>query len=171
MGPRAGHPVGGLATGREEHDAGALSEAEAIRLLHAPDRGSITGIRDHAMLFVFFKTAARCQAIAGACVGHVERTDTDYYLAVSEKGGKNQRKALLEAAPAVLGYIEAAGIGDDPEGPLFRPVVKDRKTLLRRHLERSSIRTAVAAGRSRPVSRVAQTVCSSGCRRHARVRL
>lgn len=85
----------------EKNTTPALSQAEAIRLLHAPDTSTIVGKRDHALLFVFFKTAARCSAIANACVGHIERTDTDYYLMVCEKGGKHQRKALLEAAPSL----------------------------------------------------------------------
>ncbi len=117
----------------------AISQQEACRLLHAPDTGTLVGLRDHAMLFVFFKTAARCSAIANACVGHVERTDTDYYLMVREKGGKKQRKALLEAAPAVLAYLDVAGIRDDAESPLFRPVAKNRRTLIRKHLPRTTI--------------------------------
>lgn len=117
----------------------ALSEAEARRLLHAPDSTTPAGLRDHALLFVFFKTACRCSAVADACVGHIERTDTDLYLLVREKGGKLQRKALLEAAPAVLRYIEAAGIAGDADGPLFRPLAKDRRRLLREHLGRQSV--------------------------------
>jgi site-specific recombinase XerD len=123
----------------EKNTTPALSQAEAIQLLHAPDTTTLTGLRDHAMLFVFFKTAARCSAIANACVGHIERTDTDYYLMVREKGGRKHRKALLEAASAVLTYLDAAGIRDDLEGPLFCPVAKDRKTLIRKHLPRTTI--------------------------------
>jgi site-specific recombinase XerD len=123
----------------EKNTTPALSQQEACALLHAPDTSTIVGLRDHAMLFCFFRTACRCCAIANACVGHIERTDTDYYLMVREKGGKHQRKALLEAAPAMLAYLDAAGIRDDVEGPLFRPVAKDRKTLVRKHLSRKSI--------------------------------
>ena len=123
----------------EKNRTPALSQAEAIRLLHAPDTTTLKGLRDHAMLFVFFKTACRCSAIANACVGHIERTDTDYYLLVREKGGKRQRKVLLEAAPAMLRYLEIAGILGDLEGPLFRTLAKDRKTLLQQHLPRTTI--------------------------------
>ena len=123
----------------EKNTTPALSEVEAKKLLHAPDRSTLSGIRDHAMLFVFFKTAARCSAVASACVGNIERTDTDYYLTIREKGNKHPRKALLEAAPAVLEYLDAAGIRDDIEGPLFRPLNKDRQTLARKHLGRAAI--------------------------------
>src|SRR5262249_21687952 len=109
----------------EKNTTPCLSQAEAIAVLHAPDSETMTSLRDHALLFVYFKTAARCNAIASACVGHLERTDTDYYLRVLEKGAKMQRKALLEAAPAVLAYLDVGGIRDDIDGPLFRPVAKD----------------------------------------------
>ena len=123
----------------EKNTTPALSQKEAIKLLHAPDRKTAAGKRDYAMLFVFFKTASRVSAIANARVGDIERTDTDYYLVVREKGRKRQRKSLLEAAAAVLEYIEAAGIGDDLEGPLFRPLAKDRKTYQRKYLQRQDI--------------------------------
>jgi site-specific recombinase XerD len=123
----------------EKNSTPALSEAEARRLLHAPDTSTLVGLRDHALLFVFFKTACRCSAVAGASVGHIERTDTDYYLLVREKGNKRQRKALLEAAPALMAYLDRAGIRDDLDGPLFRPIAKDRRTLIRKHLDRRTI--------------------------------
>jgi site-specific recombinase XerD len=123
----------------EKNTTPALSQKEAIELLHAPDRSAAIGKRDFALLFVLFKTAARVSAIANARVGDIERTDTDYYLVVREKGRKRQRKALLEAAPALLEYIEAAGIKDDLEGPLFRPLEKDRKRFQRKHLKRQDI--------------------------------
>lgn len=117
----------------------ALSQAEATRLLHTPDTTTPGGIRDHALLFVFFKTACRCSAVASARVGNVERTDTDFYLLVREKGGKLHRKALLEAAPPLLRYLEVAGIMDDIDGPLFRPLAKDRRHFLRQHLTRQAV--------------------------------
>jgi site-specific recombinase XerD len=123
----------------EKNTTPCLSQQEAIKLLHAPDTSTVIGLRDHALLFVYFKTAARCSAVRNACIGDIERTDFDWYLVVREKGGKTQRKSLLDAAPAVLGYLDAAGLRDDLEGPLFRPVGKDRRTLLRKYLDRSAI--------------------------------
>src|SRR5207244_6714305 len=83
----------------EKNTTPCLSQAEATKLLHAPDTSTLTGLRDHALLFVYFKTAARCSAVRNARIGDIERTDFDWYLMVREKGGKTQRKALLEAAP------------------------------------------------------------------------
>lgn len=123
----------------EKNTTPCLSQQEAIALLHAPDTAIATGLRDHALLFVYFKTAARCSAVRNARVGDIERTDFEWYLVVREKGGRTQRKALLEAAPAVLNYMDEAGIRQDLDGPLFRPVAKDRTTFLRKFLDRSAI--------------------------------
>ncbi|TXT36022.1 MAG: Phage integrase:Phage integrase N-terminal SAM-like [Planctomycetota bacterium] len=112
----------------------ALSEIEAKRLLHAPDTTTVVGVRDFAMLFTFFVTACRVSAIAKANVGDLERTDTNWYLVVTEKGNKRQRKSLLQSANSLLRFLECAGINGDPEGPLFRPLAKDRRTFLRRHM-------------------------------------
>ena len=122
----------------EKNTTPALSEPEATRLLHTPNRATLRGTRDCALLFVFFKTAARVSAIASAKVGHIERTDTEYYLRMREKGGKKPLKALLEAAPALLEYVIAAGIREDLDGPLFRPLAKDRKSLVRAHVSRQT---------------------------------
>src|SRR5438445_7058523 len=111
----------------EKNTTPCLSQQEAIKLLHAPDPSTMTGRRDHALLFTYFKTAARCSAVRNARIGDIERTDFDWYLVVREKGGKMQRKALLEAAPAVLAYLDAAGIRDHLDGPLFQPIRKERQ--------------------------------------------
>ena len=117
-----------------------MSEQEARRLLHAPDTGTMLGLRDHALLFVYFKTACRSRAIAKAKVGDLERTDFDYYLVVREKGGKHQRKPLLESAPAVLAWLQQSGVpADDAEAPLFSALAADRKTPTGRHLTQRAI--------------------------------
>jgi site-specific recombinase XerD len=63
----------------------SLSEKEAIALLHAPDKSTLIGLRDHAMLFAYFKTACRFAAIANAKVGDLERTDTEWFLLVARQ--------------------------------------------------------------------------------------
>lgn len=129
-----------------------LTEIEAKKLLHQPDLTTLAGIRDHALLFVFFMTACRVSALASATIGSIHRSDFDFYLMVEEKGGKKQRKALLESSSSLLKYMELGGLLDCPaESPLFRPLAKDRRTLEARHLSRRSIldrikRHAVDAG-------------------------
>lgn len=106
-----------------------MSEQEACRLLHAPDTETVLGLRDFALLFMYFKTACRSRAIARAKVGDLEQTDFDWHIVVTEKGSKRQRKPLLEAAPPLFRWLERRGTtADDPEAPLFSALATDKRT-------------------------------------------
>jgi len=117
----------------------ALTEQQAVRLLHAPDTSTLQGLRDKALLHTFFITACRVSALTRACVGHLEFDGTEWFLNVTEKRGKKQRKILLEAARSLVEYLNDAAIANDREGPLFRRFAPDGKTLLRAPLRRESV--------------------------------
>jgi Phage integrase family len=87
---------------------------------------------------VFFLTGCRVSAVTAACVGHLETDGVEHYLHVTEKRNKKRRKILLDAARPVLAYVERAGIREDREGPLFRPLTPDAAYLIRRHLDRKT---------------------------------
>jgi integrase/recombinase XerD len=87
---------------------------------------------------VFFITGCRVSAVVGASVGHLETDGVEHYLHVTEKRNKKRRKILLDAARPVRAYLERAGIGEDQEGPLFRPMKPDGTGLERRHLDRKT---------------------------------
>ena len=116
----------------------SLTERQAISLLEAILTESLQGIRDLALMSVFFITGCRVSAVVHACVGHLETDGVEHYLNVTEKRNKKRRKILLDAARPVLAYLERAGIGDDKEGPLFRPMRPDGTGLERRHLDRKT---------------------------------
>src|SRR5438874_7630801 len=99
---------------------------------------TLQGIRDLELMSVFFLTGCRVSAIVAACVGHLETDGVEHYLNVTEKRHKKRRKILLDAARAVKAYVQRAGIGNDPEGPLFRPMSPDGLALERRHLDRKT---------------------------------
>ena len=113
----------------------AMEEEDASRFLHAPDVKTLVGCRDHAMLHTYFTTACRSAAIANATVGDLEQTATDWYLHVIEKGKKERRMNLLEAAASILAWIDRAGIDlNDHDHPLFPAIAPDKKTITRRPL-------------------------------------
>jgi site-specific recombinase XerD len=116
----------------------SLTQKQAIALLEAIPSETLQGIRDLAMMSVFFLTGCRVSAVIGACVGHLETDGVEHYLHVTEKRGKKRRKILLDAARPVLVYVERAGIAEDKEGPLFRPLTPDATRLIRRHLDRQT---------------------------------
>ena len=126
------------APGVQKNATPSLTQKQAIALLEVIPSGTLQGIRDLAMMSVFFLTGCRVSAITGAKVGHLETDGVEHFLHVTEKRGKKRRKILLDAARPVLAYIQRAGIGDDKEGPLFRPLTPDATRLIRRHLDRKT---------------------------------
>jgi site-specific recombinase XerD len=116
----------------------ALTTKQAVSLLEVIPTETLKGLRDFALISTFFITGCRLSAIIAACVGHLEHDGVEHYLQVTEKRNKKSRKILLDAARAVLAYVEAAGIWDDLEGALFRPMDKSGLRLDRRHMDRKT---------------------------------
>jgi hypothetical protein len=101
----------------QKNSTPSLTKLQAISLLEAIPADTLQGIRDLALMSVFFITGCRVSAVTGAGVGHLETGAGDHYLHVTEKRNKKRRKILLDAAWPVLAYVAAAGIMDDKEGP------------------------------------------------------
>jgi site-specific recombinase XerD len=126
------------APGVQKNATPSLTQRQAVALLEAIPTDTLQGIRDLAMMSVFFLTGCRVSAVTGACVGHLETDGVEHYLNVTEKRNKKRRKILLDAARPVLAYVTRAGIREDREGPLFRPMTPDAAHLIRRHLDRKT---------------------------------
>jgi integrase/recombinase XerD len=126
------------APGVQKNANPSLTQKQAIALLEAIQTDTLQGVRDLALMSVFFLTGCRVSAVVAACVGHLETDGVEHYLNVTEKRNKKRRKILLDAARPVLAYVARAGIGEDKEGPLFRPLTRDGSGLERRHLDRKT---------------------------------
>src|SRR5512135_3024640 len=94
----------------QKNSTPCLTERQAISLLEAIPAETLQGIRELALMSVFFITGCRVSAIVGASVGHLETDGVEHYLHVAEKRNKKRRKILLDAARPVRAYIERAGI-------------------------------------------------------------
>jgi len=105
----------------QKNSTPCLTQKQAIALLEAIPSDTLQGVRDLAMMSVFFLTGCRVSAVTGACVGHLETDGVEHF-----------------AARPVLAYVARAGIGEDKEGPLFRPMTPDATRLIRRHLDRKT---------------------------------
>ena len=113
----------------QKNSTPSLTQRQAVAMLEAIPSDTLQGIRDLALMSVFFLTGCRVSAVTGACVGHLETDGVEHYLHVTEKRNRKRRKILLDAARPVLQYVNRAGIGEDKEGPLFRPMTPDATRL------------------------------------------
>src|SRR5262245_56000546 len=122
----------------EENSTPSLTQKQTVKLLEAIPTVTLQGMRDLALMSVFFLTGCRVSAVVGTRVGDLETDGVEFYLHVTGKRGKKRRKILLDAARAVLAYVERAAIAGDHEGPLFRPMRSDAQGLARRWMDRKT---------------------------------
>jgi hypothetical protein len=92
-------------------------------------------------------------------VGHLETDGVEHYLHVTEKRNQKRRKILLDAARPVLAYVARAGIGEDKEGPLFRPMTPDATSP-----SRGGATSGARAGVASSSSRLSEAPVVNGCR-------
>jgi len=68
----------------QKNSTPSLTERQAISLLEAIPIETLQGIRDLALMSVFFISGCRVSAVTGACVGHLETDGVEHYLNVTE---------------------------------------------------------------------------------------
>ncbi len=92
---------------------------------------SVVDLRDRAILATLAYTACRAPAIAKRRLQDFQHDGERHVLRFQEKGGKSREIPVpLELRRAILGYLEAAGIGGDgKDRPLFRSTVRKTKQL------------------------------------------
>jgi integrase/recombinase XerD len=124
-----------------------LSAGEVRQLLAACDSGTLTGMRDHALLVTLWRAGLRCSEAL-----KLRPSDVDYQRGTIRvllgKGGKSRTVGADDAALAVLGIWAdaraAAGIGD---GPLFCSVQRNPgRPMATRYVRALVARLAVRAG-------------------------
>lgn len=112
-----------------------LSTEEARQLLVAVDISTIVGLRDRALIGVMVYSFARVSAAIGMNVEDYYPQGRRMWFRLHEKGGKRHEVPAHHKVEQFLDeYLRAAGIADQPKGPLFRTVSRRRQlTLTRLH--------------------------------------
>jgi site-specific recombinase XerD len=98
-----------------------LEENEIEALLDAPDRGTRTGRRDHALLVLAVQTGLRVSELTGLRCGDIQLT-TGPHVRCAGKGRKNRITPLTATTTAVLEVwlAERAGSATEPAFPTAR---------------------------------------------------
>ena len=84
-------------------------------------RGSLTGLRDRALIGVMVYTFARIGAVLQMKVSDYFSQGQRGWVRLHEKGGKEHQAPCIPKLETFLDeYVAAAGIASDQNGPLFR---------------------------------------------------
>ncbi len=105
----------------------ALSDAQARKLLAAPDTETLKGKRDRAIIAVYWFHALRRSELATLNVGAMVERRGVMHFRVHGKGSKTRYVPVHPAALAAIDdYLEEAGHADQRRKPLFRPLRNNR---------------------------------------------
>ncbi len=102
-----------------------LTEEEAQAMLRVPDRRTLQGKRDYAILLTLLTTGLRKAEICSLKVGDLKTYRNQAVIDVIGKGQKFRRIPLNSGTLlAIKDYLKATGNGTDPDHPLFHTLGK-----------------------------------------------
>jgi integrase/recombinase XerD len=114
-----------------------LNEDEARTLLTSIDVSNLVGLRDRALIAVCLYSFARIEAALGMSVGDYFPQGKRWWFRLHEKGGKHHdMPAHHKAEEFVDAYLEAAGLKDQKNAPLFRSAIGKTKQLSEQRMSR-----------------------------------
>lgn len=97
-----------------------LTEEEAQAMLRVPDRRTLQGKRDYAILLTLLSTGLRKAEICNVKVGDLKTYRNQAVIDVVGKGKRFRRIPLkTETVLAIQDYLKANGNGVDPDHPVF----------------------------------------------------
>jgi integrase len=116
-----------------------LSPEEARELFEHIRTDTVVGLRDRALIGVLVYSFARVSAAVAMRVEDYFPQGKRWWLRLHEKGGKYHEMPVHHTLEEYLdAYIQAAGIGKDKKGPLFRTVIGKTGVLSDRPLPRAN---------------------------------
>jgi site-specific recombinase XerD len=140
------NPVTGVqrpSEGANEGKTPALGDAQARRLLEAPQGESVKAKRDRAILATLLYHGLRREELCGLRVGDMHRREGVMHFQVRGKGRKGKKIRFVAVGPLaqrlIEDYLEAAGHRADLDGPLFRPVKNNRTGTLAKPINPQSL--------------------------------
>ena len=149
------HAVRGPKYSQKKGRTPVLDREEARALIAAIDTGSLTGMRDRALIGIMIYTFARIGAVLQMNVGDYFSQGRRGWVRLHEKGGKEHEAPCVPKLETFLDeYIAAAGIAADTDGPLFRTTGRSTGTphrltqqdayrLIQRYAKRAGIKTRI----------------------------
>ena len=149
------HAVRGPKFSQKKGRTPVLDREEAKALIAAIDTGSLTGLRDRALIGIMIYTFARIGAVLQMNVGDYFSQGRRGWVRLHEKGGKEHEAPCVPKLEAFLDeYIAAAGLAANIDGPLFRTTGRSTGTphrltqqdayrMIQRYAGRAGIKTRI----------------------------
>ncbi len=149
------HAVRGPRYSQKKGKTPVLDREEARALIESIDTGTLTGLRDRALIAVMVYTFARIGAVLQMNVGDYFTQGRRGWVRLHEKGGKEHEAPCHHKLEIYMDeYIAAAGIADNPDGPLWRTTgrktgaahrmtQKDAHRMLGRRARQAGIKTKI----------------------------
>lgn len=105
-----------------------LRAEQARQLLDSIDTGTVSGLRDRALIGVMVYSFARVSAVIGMKVEDYYQNGKRWWIRLHEKGGKRHEVPAHHNAEAYLdAYLQAARIAGQKKSPLFRTINRHRQ--------------------------------------------
>ena len=149
-----GNAVRGPKYSQKKGKTPMLDREEARALFASIDTGSLTGLRDRALIGVMIYTFARIGALLHMNVSDYYSQGRRGWVRLHEKRGKEHEAPRVPKLEQFLDeYIAAAGIVADQDGPLFRTTGRSTGTayrmtqqdayrMIQKHAKLAGIKTA-----------------------------
>lgn len=137
------NPVKGVKRPSAEGSEGktpAIGDAQARRLLEAPDPETVKGKRDRAILAVFLYHGLRRDELCKLNVQDYHPRRDVMHFRIHGKRGKTRHVPVHPKSQGLIhDYLEAAGHGEDTKGSLFRPVKNNLTKVLDKPLDTDAV--------------------------------
>lgn len=107
-----------------------LTESEIAQLLRMPNRMTLLGKRDYAILLLFIRTGIRLSELCNLRRGDLRTEGRKVWIYVYGKGGKQRRIPIRdhELLGALMQYWKKAGTKPAPESPMFTATISQNKS-------------------------------------------
>ena len=114
-----------------------LSRADMRKLLNSIDVSHVVGLRDRALLGLMVYSFARVSAVVNMKTKDYYQNGKRWWIRLHEKGGKFHEVPVHHLAEEYLdAYLEAAGIAEEKNKPLFRTTRARTRALTENRLNR-----------------------------------
>ena len=107
-----------------------LDDDEMVQLLNGVDTSDVVGLRDRALIGMMVYTFGRVGAVTAMNVRDYFPMGKRWHVRLHEKGGKEHEMPVHSVLEKYLDeYLQAAGIGEEKNTPLFRTAFRKTKRL------------------------------------------